>query len=362
MIPERVPGDTVVTAIVPAAAYASDLGFIGAAVVNRYRYHPDAHPYVSLTELRTQASTKGLLEFRILYEQTETFGRSIRSRWVLLGERHPLDNYFGLGNRSAFDSERWEERYYNYGVMRGRMEWTGRKTVFRPESVEGFLDITGSTFIHYEMPDDDAEKLMGLDRPRGIDGGWTSMAGLGLIWENRDSEFAATRGNRLEVSGKWAPGLLIGDYPMTLLSGDVRQYITLPIPYFRPVLALRTAGSWTGGKVPYWKKPYLGDEETLRGYPLFRFRGKARVFYNIELRTWLYEYTPHQLRVGIHGFHDSGRVFQEEDGLQDLFRNHHRTFGGGVAFSAFTPDFILRFDTGFSDEMYRIYMNIGYMF
>lgn len=362
MLPERVPGDTVVTAVVPAAAYASDIGLVGAVAVNRFRYHPLASPFVSLTEIRLQASTKAYLDLRVLYEHTESFGRPIRSRWVLSAQRHPYDNFFGTGNRTEFDRDRWDDRYYFYDVMRVGFSWNGRKTLFRPEASRATLDLTAIAGIRYEQPVENQENLINDEMPVGITGGWTNHLGLGVIWENRDSEFAATRGNRFELSGKWAPRFLFSDYPMALMEADLRQFFALPVPWLRPVLALRAAGTHAFGTVPYWDLPYLGDEYTLRGYPTYRFRGDSRLFYNIEVRSWLYENPYMHFKFGIHGFHDGGRVFTAEDSTRDLIRDYHRTFGGGVAMALFTPDFILRFDVGFSDDMYRLYMNIGYMF
>ena len=360
---QQIPQDTVVTAFVPAAAYASDLGLIGAVAISRFRYHPEVSPYKSLTEVRLQASTRGYLDLRVMYEHTETLGRPIRSRWIANAQRNPYDNFFGIGNETRFDRSKFEERYYYYDVMRTGISWRGRKTVFRPEHSErSALDVTATAGIRYEQPVENQENLINDVSPIGIKGGWTNNFGLGIIWENRDSEFAATTGNRFELSGIWAPRFLFTDYPMASVMGDIRQFYTIPVTRLKPVLAMRAAGTKTFGKVPYWDMPHLGDELTLRGYPLFRFRGDAALFYNVELRTWLYRHPFLEFKLGTHVFHDSGRVFSGDDGLGDLFRGYHKTFGGGIAIALFTPDFILRIDSGFSDEMYRLYMNIGYMF
>ncbi len=362
ILPDRVPGDTVVTTFVPVAAYASDLGLIGGVVVNRYRYHPLSTPFVSLAELNLQASTKGMLYTRLRYEHTELFGRPIRSRWTLYGERHPSENYFGLGNHTTFDTDAWHDEYYFFELKRFGLEWLGRKTVYQSDRWGGQIDLIAAAVTGYEVPDDDHERLMGHDRPTGVDGGWVNAAGIGILWENRDSEFASTRGNRFELTGEWAPGSILGDFAMASIFSEYRHFVTLPIPYFRPVVAARLAGKWATGNIPYWKRPYLGDELTLRGYPVNRFRGDASVFYNVELRTWILEYSFLDFKLGIHGFHDAGRVFYDGDGLDRLFRDYHRTYGGGIATALFTPDFIIRMDVGFSDEMYRLYMNFGYMF
>ncbi len=360
--PQQALEDTVITAIVPAASYASDLGLIGAIAISRFRYQPNYIPYKSLTEIRLQASTKAYLGLKVMYEHTETFGLPLRSRWMANGERNPYDTYFGIGNQTEFEISKWEDRYYYFDVMRVGFAWLGRKTVFKPVATQGSLDVTATTGIRYEQPVQYQNNLINEDQPTGITGGWMNNLGIGVIWENRDSEFAATRGNRFELTGTWAPRFLFSDYPMASVMTDIRQFITIPATWIQPVLAMRVAGTKTFGTVPYWDMPYLGDELTLRGYPIFRFRGDAALFYNVELRTWLFRYPYLDFKFGIHVFHDSGRVFSDDDGFGELIRGYHRTYGGGIATSLFTPDFIVRVDAGFSDEMYRLYMNIGYMF
>ena len=359
---EEVRNDTVITAFVPAAAYASDIGFIGAIAINRFRYHPSVTPYLSLTEIRFQASTKAYLDLEVAYERTETLGKILRSRWIFNAQRNPYDSFFGIGNQTHFSTSMWEDRFYFYDVMRVGFKWIGRKNIYTGGRHMGRLGLSGSAGISYELPHEDPETLMGQDRPRGIDGGWYNTIGLGMIWENRDSEFAARRGNRFEIKSTWAPRFLLSDFQAGKVTTDYSHFISLPLPVFQPVLAARVSGAWAFGSVPYWDLPYLGDDMTLRGYPQYRFRGNAALFYNLELRTWLYHSPFFEFKFGIHGFHDGGRVFSPEDAFRDVIRNYHRTFGGGVAIALFTPDFILRIDAGFSDEMYRLYMNIGYMF
>ena len=149
---------------------------------------------------------------------------------------------------------------------------------------------------------------------------------------------------------------------MASFTADVRQYYPLPLPILQPVLAFRAKGNWVTGTVPYWELPHLGDEYTLRGYPVHRFRGTASLLYNAELRTWVYEYPELAFKLGFQLFSDGGRVFNSNDDWSDLFQDYHRTYGFGFATSLFSPDFIFRLDVGFSDEMYRFYANVGYMF
>ncbi|MDZ7683308.1 MAG: hypothetical protein U5J63_16775 [Fodinibius sp.] len=45
-----------------------------------------------------------------------------------------------------------------------------------------------------------------------------------------------------------------------------------------------------------------------------------------------------------------------------MFSDYKQTIGIGGAMSIFNPDFILRGEVGFSEEVSRIYIGIGYLF
>ncbi|MDI6402790.1 BamA/TamA family outer membrane protein [Balneolaceae bacterium ANBcel3] len=360
--------DTVATSILPAVVYTSDLGLLGAVLYNRVRYDTDVlgagslQPYINSTELSAELSTKALAGVRFVYEQRETFDLPIRSRWSVKLQHDPAELFFGIGNDTPFEKSDWDSGYYDFGIYLAELSWRGRSTWYRSSHGNGYIDFIALTEVSYQKPKKNEDRLFDLIEPFGYEGGWLNMIGAGLLWENRDNEVAASRGSRFEVTASYSPGLLLSDFHMLKLAGDYRQYITLPVPYFYPVLAGRVAGEWTTGDVPFWKLPFLGDQYTLRGYPWYRFRGDASVYYNLELRTWLYQFNTYNIRLGVHGFHDAGRVFSVSDDFSDIMKNHHRTVGAGVAVSAFSPYLIFRMDFGFSEDMFRLYMNMGYMF
>jgi hypothetical protein len=76
----------------------------------------------------------------------------------------------------------------------------------------------------------------------------------------------------------------------------------------------------------------------------------------------MFTFPEYGLKLGVQLFTDAGRVFTGEDQTEDLFRDYKQTFGFGGAISLFSPDFICRGDIGFSDEVTRIYVGIGYAF
>ncbi len=153
---------------------------------------------------------------------------------------------------------------------------------------------------------------------------------------------------------------LISSYQLATARVELRQYFQL---FNWLTVANRLEARHAQGDVPYWEMSTLGDSYTLRGYPLNRFRGNTSLAYTLELRSWIVKFPRmHNLKFGVQFFTDTGRVFTEQDDLNDLFEGYKQTVGFGGAMSIFNPDFILRGEIGFSEEVSRIYIGVGYLF
>jgi hypothetical protein len=117
-----------------------------------------------------------------------------------------------------------------------------------------------------------------------------------------------------------------GPYSFRRLDAEVDQFI--PLLHANWVLALRAAGSLTdtdaGNIVPYFLLPDLGGARMLRGYPIWRFRGRDRLLFTAE-----YRWTAGQF-VDMALFVDAGKVAATRSDL-DLSGLKH-TVGIGVRF------------------------------
>lgn len=359
----EVEQDSITTALLPTITYTSDLGLILGGTMSRYHYDPELSPFRSYTEAMALISTRWWVDLSLIHDRTETFGTDIRSRIELLGNRQLQDFFFGVGNNTVFLEEDWERGLYFFESISFDLSYRGRYPVYRDSGSDRRLDLLMLAGTGYQIPyyDQEPVPIMGRERPRGITGGWVNYLGSGLMWESRDSEFDPTRGQHglLEIS--YAPSLLLTDYEHLRINTDLRTYQRIP-PLNDLVVAMRVGSEMTFGSPPYWEMPVVGSSSTVRGYPYGRFRGDQSLFYNLELRNWLFTYEELDFRFGAHAFNDGGRVFTRGDSLADLPDGMHYTYGGGLAFSLFTPDFIVRAEMGFSDEISRFYMNVGYMF
>lgn len=349
----------------PALGYTSDLGLIGGGVVNRYRYQAGYRPFRDMQMASVLVTTGGFFALNLTHERTsrstKTSLKSIRSLFMGYANRTRELTWFGVGSDSEFEAQTYESggNYFesiNVGVI-----YRGRLPIYRTGYPGAQLDALIIGQIGYDGPmNEDVSKLFWQDRPVGSDGGWATVAGLGLQWENRDNEFSPIRGNKAFVEAKFIPKLVPDSYQLFLLNAEASQYVPVRIGHLF-VLAGRVGIQHASGDVPYWFMPSLGSDLNVRGLPLSRFRGDGALWYNSEIRTWVYENRSEAIKVGLHAFRDGGGVTVGHH-YSEIPSNLIHTWGVGFALSMFTPDFIVRGDFGMGDELSRFYMGIGYTF
>jgi hypothetical protein len=160
-------------------------------------------------------------------------------------------------------------------------------------------------------------------------------------------------------SGAWLT-LGVGDsrsvdgnrFAFTSYRVDGRTY--LPLGTRRRVLALRVLGLFNdprgGSDVPFFRMARLGDYETLRGYPSYRFYGNNALSGNVEYRWQLVE----QLRAFM--FADFGQVFDRASQLS--VENARATFGGGFEAHA-ARNFVFRIFVGKSPQETRVFLKLN---
>ena len=354
---------TVKRGFVPALSYSSDLGLLAGGVVNRNDYGGEIYPYRSFAQIVGAASTKGLFTLGLSIDQTRTFGTDIRSRFNFGASRVLDGNFFGIGNDSEFIQSRWDNDEYLAEFLNVEFEYLGRLPLYDPRlQRNGGLEILLLAGFEYELPKSRGDNtFFAQNRPLGDRGQWVNYIGTGLHWEKRNSEFRPTKGFYSDWQLQLAPKLLLSDHNSLTSVLELRNYLPFRVGHD---FVLATRFSWTQifGTVPYWSLARLGNDSTLRGFPFGRFRGDASLLYNVEVRTWLVEFERANIRLGAQAFTDFGRVFSKGDADKGIFRDYKQTGGIGAVISFFHEDFFLRMDQGFSNEIGRFYMGIGYMF
>lgn len=344
--------------ILPLLGYTSDIGLYGGGLVQRINYGNNIRPFLSNLTADLTISTKGNLIFDLNYERTKTLGTNVRSLVEFIGQRFLQDYYFGIGNQTGFSNNLFDENYFFYENRELSFYYQARKKIAAFRS-RGQLDLAASAdFSYLNGISRGDETKYAEDEPFGFGKSWSNKIGFGLIADSRENEFAPTRGIRYEISIETSSSLIGSDYTYSDIRVDMRHYIHLVGSL---VLAQKLDIISIQGEAPFWDMAIIGGEEGLRGYHLDRFRGDRSVFHLMELRSWLFSFWNDDIRVGSQLFWDTGRVYSDFDSNR-LFDNWNHSFGGGVIFSLFNPDLLIRMDVGLSDETYRIHFGAGYVF
>lgn len=350
--------DSLFKAWVPALGYSSNQGMIGGGIYSRYDYRGGIKPFRNYFKASALVSVKGYVNVDGTYERTRNFGRRIRSALNVHFRRMTTNNFFGIGNEIPFDESQWEDEFYYFESVGFGASYDLKILIHMDD--RRHLDLLAGVETEYQIPyikyrPSSFEQQM----PLGHEGGWMNFVKTGLLWENRDREFDPRKGNRAVLEFRYAPDL-ISKYGMGTARVELRQYFLL---FDELKIANRLEAHHAFGDVPFWELSTLGDDNTLRGYPLNRYQGNSSVAYTLELRSWLFEFPQfYRMKLGLHFFTDMGRVFSGRDDFKDLFRGYKQTVGFGGAMSVLSPDFILRGDIGFSEDMSRIYVGVGYLF
>lgn len=342
----------------PIFGFSSDIGFFGGGLFQRIDYADGVRPFLTNTFADVTGSTNGKWAGSFEYEQTQMFGRPLRSRSILTVVRNPISNYFGIGNRSEFSSPEFEDGLFYFLQRRAVSRFELRipmRTKKKQKILEGVLRIKLS---YTNNTDRGADTRFVKSPPPGASGGWVNTIGGGLIYDIRDSEFDPRSGIRSEIGADFSPVAAGNNFGFSTYFAEATSFIPI---FNNTVFAQRIAAKHSHGSVPYFELPALGNEGGLRGFAMDRFLGKSSVIYMAEIRSWILRLYDDQIKFGGHLFFDTGRVFSGADS-PTFFNNWKRTWGVGGAMSAFNPDLIFRGEIGFSDETYRIYAGIGYAF
>lgn len=344
--------------LLPIVGYTSDLGLFGGGLVQRIGYGNNIHPFLSKLAADFTLSTKGNLVFDLDYERTKTFGTDLRSLIEFTGQKIRQGYYFGIGNGTEFSDTLYEDNFFFFENREFAFYYQVRKQI-ASFGEYGSLGLTGSVDVSYlnGLTRGETSKFA-EDMPLGIGKSWANKTGIGFIADSRDSEFSPAQGIRYEVSYEVSSSIFGSDYAYSELEFDLRHYLKV---FDGVVLANKLSVESIQGDAPFWDLSIIGGNEGLRGYHLDRFRGDQSVLHLLELRSWLVSVLHDEIRVGSQLFWDSGRVFSEFDS-NDVFKNWKHSYGGGIMFTLFNPDLMLRADIGFSDEALRFYFGAGYIF
>lgn len=209
----------------------------------------------------------------------------------------------------------------------------------------------------------------------GIEGGNTLPLSFSLILNNRKDITRPTRGWSVVASIQHVDKSLGSDFQFTRYSFQA-SYL-FPLLTRRQVLGLRGGGTYVDGdieEIPFYELPFLGGDESLRGFFKYRFIGRSAALATAEYRLNLLDFQFLRLwrvRIDGVGFVEGGRVFISNDDLANqLGPEFIETLKGKIRFSygaglriALGQAILARIDAGFSEEEDTLlYLTFGHTF
>lgn len=345
--------------VLPIFSFNTDNGLYLGGELNRYDYG-GILPFNSFTRINTSYQTNGAFSLGISRDEVRTFGTDIRTSMDVFSSQNFGDYFFGDTDELGFDKQRFDSTsYYSFKSFRVNIGGATRFPLSFGDGIER-LDIKTGLRIVYETPwGTPQERFINEQNIVGSEGAFLTIVDLAVVLERRNAEFRAQRGYIVDVGLKYAP-------PIISTHHTILNYINtsgfLPLIKKIPVtLAGRFSFQNTIGDTPYWFTPTVGGAGTMRGYIYRRFSSDNAISYSMELRSWLFKIPYKNIELGANFFADGGRVFSNEN-WGNALNSHKLTLGFGGVMSIFTPDYILKYDIGFSDEGVGIYLGTGYSF
>lgn len=317
-------------------------------------------PYAFHNEFWVNYST-GRQAFHLTYEGDfkEAIGKNdLKIDVDYLGPNNQ-SNFFGLGNDTRFEDE--EPREISF--YRNRYDYLNADIKLKREVVKN-LTLEGgiSTEFYSSKSSRNAEHFLGeYDRLNPAQDVFNNRFYAGLIglitYDTRDNEAIPTKGIywQTAISGKQQVGEAQDRYGY--LRSEFRFYLNPGNSGL--VIANRIGAGTTFGDPTFFQRMQLGGARNLRGFHSNRFTGKSAVYYNLDLRLKLFDFTSYITpgEVGMIAFNDVGRVWEPGESSSTW----HDGFGGGLYVRP-AELILIQGTVGFSREGALPYISVGFSF
>jgi hypothetical protein len=304
------------------------LGVRGEVVTHGFRKDPFSTRHVlrAAHALRTSSYFFG-------YEGdfTRTFGN--RDLLIRADVRAPINvsNFFGFGNNTVYNQNApGGDRYY-----RARYNISNLSVLLRKQ-LQSWMRINyGLAFQYFDINrSENQDKFLGNNVLNGID--QTTLyspkmyAGPQFLLDinSRNNPNLPTRGFLLNAGARSLIGLNEQSNRVTQLHWDMSVVASFE-PQAIAVYAVRLGVGHNIGAFEIPQAQYLSGTENLRGYRRNRFAGRTMLFNNAEVRIRLAEFSTFLFpgSLGIHLFHDIGRVWMDNEENKGRW---HNGYGGGI--------------------------------
>lgn len=269
-------------------------------------------------------------------------------------------NFYGLGNETAFNKTGDFVRYY-----RARFSLYQFEPSLRWQLPKLTLSIGPSfQYYRYNQHDNNGRFISNASALNSADSSTISkdkaFAGLtvNFIHNHRNSDILPDSGTYLDLKLTAYKGLNSYSNSIAQLTAGFSIYKGIDRRH-RLILTDRIGGGITVGKQAFYQSQFLGGQGNLLGYREFRFGGQHSLYNNLELRYKVTDFINYILpgQFGLLAFHDVGRVWARNE-KSDVW---HQGYGGGIYFAPAALT-VFRLFAGHSNEGWYPYVAMKFRY
>lgn len=318
--------------------------------MNYYGYPSDTTQYRAILSY----STKVQREIDLSYKNVGAGGR----RYILVGRaswfKNPFQRFFGIGSQSAESNET------SYTSNEMRVDLTAGIHLAQD------MALMWSERFHQVRIDDGIIKTLphiqeDFPTVNGIDGADILGHKLTFRYDTRDRQLISTRGTYLNVSVEWNQNVKqhsVTNWWRTTV--DARHLV----PHFHNRLVFVShlyADTVNGGAPPFYERPTLGGEDSLRAFGRSRFIDSTALVVNLEERVLIRQQKifGYLLDFQVAPFIDIGRVGSHFSSNTIL----HPQVNPGVGFRFLAhPHIVGRVDVAYGKDGANVFAGLDYPF
>ncbi|HOC90495.1 MAG TPA: BamA/TamA family outer membrane protein [bacterium] len=361
-------------AVVPSLSYSSGEGWEYGGKLFFYQFGDGKiQPYRWHLLINAARSTEEKEDYYAFVDIPHLWGRGSRLDMRVEYKDFGLDEFYGIGNLPEYREEFTEpggsgyidEKFYSY-----KHRWSaGYLNTQWPLGGNGVKLLAGAAAVRTKLETYPLPNQLAQLPQRGMAGGWTNYARVGLVWDRRDQEAAPTSGFWSDLLIEKSASLLGSDYDFARITATDRRYISL---FPGLVYAQRLLIEHMPGHPPFYEMAVisgsyqriegLGSSRSMRGIPRLLFVGPTKLLINLQLRLRLLgmRILRQDLTFYGHLFADGGKVMLRGDKM-DL-SHYHWSQGAGLHVQ-WKKELIGALDIGRSEyNDMAVYLSFGNLF
>ena len=357
-------------------------GRLGTLIVPQYFYNRLVGHTITGNYFRYPSSTA---QYEVTGSISEHLARDIDfrykdvgagdGRYIIGGQvqwfKDPLDRFFGLGNRAQ------EQQETNYTSEEIKVNFTGGIKL-TPDFAVLFTERFRSVRVEKGIVDSLPETRQLFGQVAGIEGAQIIGHRLTLRYDTRDHQLSPTKGTYITASGEFNQNLKHED-PNRWWRYTIDARTLIPHAQGQLIFVARFLVDGVAGEkleaqptsqaeeaqrgIPFYERPMLGGETTLRGFGQNRFISNSALLFNFEERILLKEREIFGYVIGmeIAPFLDLGRVQRVNLWEHLILKNWQVNPGMGIRLLA-KPYVVGRADFAYGRDGLNAFIGIDYPF